>query len=168
MLYRHHMFSRVSIVRIFVFLVLSLGSMLPSPAQNQGSHGQQSGKTDNENSEFILIMTGMEDLPDGTLMPFRIFEAKDGSRADIKHATFRSPELAQAQLHLWLKSSQNPSSIEKRVDSSGKQIGERVVASFTDENRRKVFRVMWTEGPDFYVIGSLSRKTAFKLEQLSR
>jgi hypothetical protein len=121
-----------------------------------------------QSEPFVEVSSGVGHAPDGTRLIFRDYKTADGTGADIALGTFASPALAKAQLHRWLELPHKPTKVEDKVDPSGKVIGERVVASFKDVDGKDVTKVIWTEGSEYFEIGSLSLSTALNLEKWIR
>jgi hypothetical protein len=83
-----------------------------------------------QNEQFSEVSSGVGKAPDGTRLAFRVYKKADGTGADIRYGTFSSPASAQIQLRNWLKSPNKTTGVEKRLDKSGKVLGERVIVSF--------------------------------------
>jgi hypothetical protein len=147
-----------------LFVLLSAAVwMLPQTARTTGLPRQADAHEQKE--EFELLLAGSYSMPDGTFMGFRIFKARDGSRADIKFGEHDAPDQATSQCQFWRSSPLQIMQEKEKKDSAGKVVGRRTVALFKDLDGKRFFRVIWTEGPKCYVIGSVSLKTALQLER---
>jgi hypothetical protein len=150
-------------VPVFLALLSAAAWMLPQTTHSVD--GSQQAAAQEQKEEFVLLMAGSYSMPDGTFMGFRIFKARDGSRADIKSGDYTTADEAASQCQYWRSSALRIMRTEKKKDPAGRVVGQRTVGSFKDLDGKRFFRVIWTEGPKCYVIGSVSLKTALQLER---
>lgn len=114
---------------------------------------------------LVLAASGKTIPPECVMLGWKVYEARDGSKATLTHGAFDSPNVARERLYFWMKRAKQIIQDEERKNAAGNVIGHRIVAAFESEDgQRSYFKVAWTDGNDCYLIGSGSLPTALSLE----
>ncbi|MGD0268359.1 MAG: hypothetical protein ABSB14_04790 [Candidatus Sulfotelmatobacter sp.] len=94
---------------------------------------------------------------------FRTYETPDHAEALIWYGEFRSEEESKLATELSLKEHQI-TGMEYVKDVNGNVIGDRIVAAPKDE--KKAFMVIRRQGPNYWIIQSISLAVAMRVDEL--
>lgn len=96
----------------------------------------------------------------------QMYNSSDGETLSDSTCSYRSPARARKELRRDLKSVEKIVERAPKLDISGRQIGERVVAIFLpDEYGKRWVRIMWTDGSRLRSINAPTLELALEFER---
>jgi hypothetical protein len=129
-----------------------LGAMLISLSTPQGPFGRAQVDRQESNITFTSMGAGSGKTEDGSDYSFSSMKSSDGVWVSTRTERRKSASRANAVMKRTLRGAEIRGRGPK-INSSGKRVGERVVAYFPSKRRNAV---LWTDGSDFHYLESES------------
>jgi hypothetical protein len=122
--------------------------------------------SDQASLEFKEVMMGEQVATDGTKRPFHTWKASDGVSVTSFTQEFRSHAQANHSFSKRLKEASQVIEKKPKVDKAGHQVGQRAVVTFSYPGKKEQFSgIIWTEGPIFHDVESVSLEHAVLFEK---
>ena len=129
----------------------------------------EKSRTTSSDQDVELTTVGETKLSTGRRGTFRIYTARDGTKATLTYGQFQSVNDAQHQVLNWLKLAQRVQSKGQMKGESGQVTGDRIVA--TAKNVRtggRKFLIIRRDSLNCYLIESQSLPVAMQVEELTK
>ncbi len=102
---------------------------------------------------------------DGVHLGVTHFTGSDGSKLTILYGGFGTPEAAKNYLEKQIAKAAKLVEQGKRVDSSGKTVGERAEILLRLDDGKVIPAILRTDGPQFHEFSSSSHDSLLQLEK---
>lgn len=102
---------------------------------------------------------------DGVHLGFTNFTGSDGSKLTVLYEGFGTPEAAKNHLEKQIAKAVKLVEREKKVDPTGKVVGERAEILFRLDDGTEIPAILRTDGPQFHEFYSSSRESLLQLER---
>jgi hypothetical protein len=123
-------------------------------------------ESERESLEFKSILSGKAETSDGSPYSFHLYKSSDGVSISTRFERRGSPARAKGAMRKIIKRAVKVLERESKMDSNGKQVGERAVLMLTSKDSDKVQAVvLWRDGSHLYYIESSSLQHTLEFEE---